>query len=663
MRLGFGHKQRHEAVNKKPPLEKIVLAGNPNVGKSVIFGLLTGKYATVSNYPGTTVEITHGNVSLGDRRFNLIDTPGVNSLIPMSEDEKVTRDILLSQRPSSVVQVGDAKNPKRTLLITLQLAEMGLPVTLDLNMIDEARDKGITIDVEALKKVLGIDVVATIAPQRKGIGELKHAMLSPQNPSVRLDYGPLIEEYILKISDMLPESGISSRALAVMILSCDDSLKEWLHANVRDKDLAGIEQLRDECLQRSAEPPAYVINKKRIAAAERITRQVMTKAAPSGGRLLNLIGNASMHPVYGLPVLLVVLYALYEFVGVFGAGVLVDFVQNVIFGEYLNPMMTKVVMTLIPIPLIQELLVGPYGLITVAMTYAIAIILPITITFFIAFAILEDSGYLPRLAIMSNRAFNLIGLNGKAVLPMVLGLGCGTMAVMTSRILETKRDRIIITFLLALAIPCSAQLGVILGILGSLSITAAIVWTFSIVLVLLVSGFLASLLVPGKKTEFFLEIPPIRMPNAMNIIIKTIGRVEWYLKEAVPLFILGTFILFLLHKLNMLTLLEEFASPVVVNLLGLPPQTTASFILGFLRRDYGAAGLFDMAQHGYLTPVQSVVSLVTITLFIPCLANFFMIIKERGVKTAVWIIGIVFPVAFLYGGLLNWLLRFLNINL
>jgi ferrous iron transport protein B len=663
MRLRFGHKQRPEADDKKPLLEKIVLAGNPNVGKSVIFGLLTGKYATVSNYPGTTVEITQGNVSLGDRRFNLIDTPGVNSLIPMSEDEKVTRDILLSQRPSSVVQVGDAKNPKRTFLITLQLAEMGLPVTLDLNMIDEARDKGIAIDVEALKKLLGINVVATIAPERKGIGELKQAMLSPQNPSVRLDYGPLIEEYILKISGMLPESGISSRALAVMILSCDDSLKEWLHANVRDKDLAEIELLRDECLHKSAEPPAYVINKKRIAAAEQITRQVTTKAAPSGGRILNAVGNASMHPVYGLPVLLAVLFALYEFVGVFGAGVLVDFVQNVIFGEYLNPMMTKVVMTLIPVPIIQELLVGEYGLITVAMTYAIAIILPITVTFFIAFAILEDSGYLPRLAIMSNRAFNLIGLNGKAVLPMVLGLGCGTMAVMTSRILETKRDRIIITFLLALAIPCSAQLGVILGILGSLSITAAIVWTLSIVMVLLVSGFLASLLVPGKKTEFFLEIPPIRMPNAMNIIIKTIGRVEWYLKEAVPLFILGTFILFLLHKLNMLTLLEEFASPVVVNLLGLPPQTTASFILGFLRRDYGAAGLFDMAQHGMLTPVQSVVSLVTITLFIPCLANFFMIIKERGVRTALWIIGIVFPVAFIYGGLLNWILRSLNIPL
>jgi ferrous iron transport protein B len=448
-----------------------------------------------------------------------------------------------------------------------------------------------------------------------------------------------------------------------MILSEDESLKDWLHANVRSRDLAEIEHLRHECLLKAKESPAYLINKKRIEVSAEIALKVVKKTVPSGGALLNFIGNASMHPVYGIPVLIVVLYGLYEFVGVLGAGVLVDFVQNVIFGHYINPMATKVVETLIPVPIIQELLVGEYGLVTVALTYAIAIILPITVTFFIAFAILEDSGYLPRLAIMSNRVFNMIGLNGKAVLPMVLGLGCGTMAVMTSRILETKRDRIITTFLLALAIPCSAQLGVILGILGSLSIWATVIWSSSILVVLFVSGFFASKLVSGERTEFFLEIPPIRMPNLMNIVVKTVGRVEWYLKEAVPLFILGTFILFMLHKLNLLTLLEKAASPVVVNLLHLPPKTTASFILGFLRRDYGAAGLFEMAQHGELTPVQAVVSLVTITLFLPCLASFFMIVKERGLKTTLWIVGIVFPAAFLYGGLLSWLLRYFNVSL
>jgi ferrous iron transport protein B len=617
----------------------------------------------VSNYPGTTVEVTSGNISLDGKRLVLIDTPGVNSLVPMSEDEKVTRDILLSECPSAVVQVGDAKNLKRTLLITLQIAEMGLPMTLDLNMIDEAMDKGITIDVDILKGLLGIDIVSTIAPQKKGIKELREAMLSPQRAAVRLSYGPIIEEYISKISRLLPQTGLSKRSIAVMILSEDESLKDWLHANVRSRDLAEIEHLRHECLLKAKESPAYLINKKRIEVSAEIALKVVKKTVPSGGALLNFIGNASMHPVYGIPVLIVVLYGLYEFVGVLGAGVLVDFVQNVIFGHYINPMATKVVETLIPVPIIQELLVGEYGLVTVALTYAIAIILPITVTFFIAFAILEDSGYLPRLAIMSNRVFNMIGLNGKAVLPMVLGLGCGTMAVMTSRILETKRDRIITTFLLALAIPCSAQLGVILGILGSLSIWATVIWSSSILVVLFVSGFFASKLVSGERTEFFLEIPPIRMPNLMNIVVKTVGRVEWYLKEAVPLFILGTFILFMLHKLNLLTLLEKAASPVVVNLLHLPPKTTASFILGFLRRDYGAAGLFEMAQHGELTPVQAVVSLVTITLFLPCLASFFMIVKERGLKTTLWIVGIVFPAAFLYGGLLSWLLRYFNVSL
>lgn len=644
-------------------IEKIALIGNPNVGKSVIFGLLTGKYVTVSNYPGTTVEITHGNISLNGKRFLVIDTPGVNSLIPMSEDERVTRDILLTESPTTIIQVGDAKNLKRTLLITLQLSEMGFPVVLDLNMIDEASDRGININIEKLEQLLGINVVPTIAPQKKGLKELKEAIQSPRKPSLQIKYNALIEEYIEKIAKLLPSTGISKRSLSIMILSEDESLRDWLKANIDEKTLAEIEKIRDECKLNFRESAAYLINKTRIEAAEEITNTVVKKTGQEGGKILSLIGKISMHPLYGIPFLLLVLYGLYEFVGGFGAGTLVDFFEETIFNEYINPAATKMVNILIPYGILQELLVGEYGLITVALTYAIAIILPITATFFIAFAILEDSGYLPRLAIMSNRIFNIMGLNGKAVLPMVLGLGCGTMAVMTSRILETKRDRIITTFLLALAIPCSAQLGVILGMLGALSLKATIIWIASILIVLFVSGFLASKIVAGDKTEFFLEIPPIRMPNITNILVKTLGRVEWYLKEAVPLFILGTFILFVLHKLNLLVVLERITSPVIVNLLGLPEKTAEAFILGFLRRDYGAAGLFKMAEEGLLTPVQSIVSLVTITLFVPCLANFFMIIKERGVKTAIWIIGIVFPSAFLFGGLLNWILRYFNVNL
>jgi ferrous iron transport protein B len=297
-----------------------------------------------------------------------------------------------------------------------------------------------------------------------------------------------------------------------------------------------------------------------------------------------------------------------------------------------------------------------------ALTYSIAIILPITATFFIAFSILEDSGYLPRLAILSNRFFNIMGLNGKAVLPMVLGLGCGTMAVMTTRILETRRDRIIATFLLALAIPCSAQLGVILGMVGSLSTRATVIWIVTVIFVLIVSGFLASKVVPGKKTEFFLEIPPLRLPRLSNVILKTLGRIEWYLKEAVPLFILGTLILFLLDRLRLLHLIEKAMYPLVHQLLGLPSKTAGFFLMGFLRRDYGAAGLFSMATRGELTSHQMLISIITLTLFVPCLASFFMIIKERGLKVAIVVTLVVFFLAFFVGGMMNFILRTINLG-
>jgi ferrous iron transport protein B len=633
------------------------------VGKSVIFGLLTGKYVAVSNYPGTTVEVSHGNISLDSKKFHVVDTPGVNSLIPMSEDEKVTRDILLKERPSLVIQVSDSKNLKRTLILTLQIAEMGIPMVLDLNMEDEARDRGIIINVQKLKEILHTEVVTTIAPQRKGLRELRNSILNPSIPRVHIRYPLVIEEYVDKISLRLPEAHISRRSIALMILSGDESLKEWLTAHLSGEAIKEIESLRDECQTKTHGTLSEAVNRARLELAGEIAGKVIKHIPPEGGKLFWHIGRLSMHPVWGIPILLSVLFGLYVFVGIFGAGTLVDLFEEIIFGEYINPMATKVVQLLVPIGFIREMLVGEYGLVTVALTYAIAIILPITTTFFIAFAILEDSGYLPRLAIMSNKIFSLIGLNGKAVLPMVLGLGCGTMAVMTSRILETRRDRIIITFLLALAIPCSAQLGVILGMLSALSFLATIIWVGCILLVLFASGYLASKVIKGERTDFFLEIPPIRRPAIANILLKTAGRVEWYLKEAVPLFILGTFILFLLHKLNLLVVLEKTASPVVVNLLGLPEKTTESFILGFLRRDYGAAGLFIMAEKGLLTPIQSLVSLITITLFIPCLANFFMIIKEMGLRIAIAMTAIVFPMAVLTGGALNWILTALHVRL
>ncbi len=642
---------------------RIALVGNPNVGKSVIFGLLTGKYATVSNYPGTTIEITSAFSTLNGRRYLIIDTPGINNLIPMSEDEKVTRDILLNSRPDAVIQVIDAKNLKRGLFITIQLAEMGIPLIIDLNMVDEARDRGIIVDEKKLKQLLGVPVVSTIASQKKGVSDLRVATANPGIAPLKIDYGIPVEEALKDMEELLPESRISKRSIGLMILSGDESLRPWLRAHLPERTLERIEAIRDNCAQRLRTDPGLIINSKRLALAEDIARDVIKRIPASSGGIAGFLGNLSMHPLWGIPFLGLVLFLLYEFVGVFGAGTLVDLLEEGLFGRYLNPMFTRIVEMIIPVSFLREALVGDYGVITVAITYAIGIILPITTTFFIAFSILEDCGYLPRLAIMSNRLFRIMGLSGKAVLPMVLGLGCGTMAVMTTRILETTRERILAAFLLALAVPCSAQLGVILGMLGSLSLKATIIWFFTVLVVLLLMGSIASRIVRGETSEFFMEIPPMRMPVFENITIKTFNRVVWYLREAVPLFMLGTFILFILHKIALLDWIKDFASPVVVKILGLPPKTTEAFLLGFLRRDYGAAGLYKMAEEGFLDPLQALVSLITITLFVPCLAHFLMMIKEFGLKMALTIVFIVFPSAILFGGLINILLRTLNIQL
>jgi ferrous iron transport protein B len=284
-------------------------------------------------------------------------------------------------------------------------------------------------------------------------------------------------------------------------------------------------------------------------------------------------------------------------------------------------------------------------------------VLPIVFMFFLVFSAMEDSGYLPRLAVMVNSSFRLIGLNGKAVLPMILGLGCDTMATLTARIMETRKERILVTLLLALGVPCSAQLGVVLGMLSSVGFAAGLWWGVTVVATMIAVGFLAARMLPGEGSDFLLEMPPIRRPQLGNILTKTGARIEWYLKEALPLFVLGTLILFVLDRLRLLSVIVRAGEPLVVGVLGLPAAAAEAFLIGFLRRDFGATKLFDMAQQGALSTVQVVVAMVVITLFIPCIANVFMIAKERGVRTALAMVAFIFPFAFGVGGLLNAVLR------
>ena len=648
------------------PLTEIVLVGNPNVGKSALFGALTGTYAAVSNYPGTTVELTTGYAVLGGRRTAFVDTPGARSLIPSSEDERVTRDILLTDAPRAVLVVGDAKNFDRTLLLALQVAETGLPFVLCLNMMDEAREAGLRIDESALSRRLGAPAVPTVAVRREGIGRLLAALEAPRPGSARVEYPEPLESAIESVAPLLPPSAISSRALALMVLSEDQTLAAWLGKRMAAESLARVEEVRLELRRDFSEPLAYVVNRARLREAARLRKEVVTGPARPAGRrrpIARALDTATTHPLWGLPLLAAVLWLAYLFVGVFGARTLVDLLENGLFGRILSPAAVAAANRWIPWAFLRDLLVGPYGLITMALAYALALVLPIVATFFLAFGALEDSGYLPRLAVMVNRVFKKMGLNGKAVLPMVLGLGCDTMATLTTRILETPKERLIVILLLALGVPCSAQLTVVMAMLSGLSPWAVVLWAGVVGAVILLVGRLAAIVLPGRGSDFVLELPPLRLPRPGNIAVKTLARIEWYLREAVPLFVLGTLLLFLADRLRLLGLVERAAEPVLTGALGLPRQTAESFVVGFLRRDFGAAGLFQMAREGRLDPIAIVVAMVTITLFIPCIANFFMIVKERGWKTGLAIAAFILPVALGVGAFLNLVLRAARVTL
>jgi ferrous iron transport protein B len=675
---------------------KLILVGNPNVGKSLLFGALTNRYVTVSNYPGTTVEITRARATVAGMPREVIDTPGTNSLIPQSEDERVTRDILIESPDADVLQVGDMKNLRRTLLLTIQLAEYGVPFTLALNMSDEARERSIEVNSAALAAAIGVSVISTSALRHWNLDKLQRAAVEPARARQLIEYSSAIEAGIRLVEDELRHASPAvlpqaTRGISVAILAGDDTLRSWLERRLDSSVMLELDSIRASIQQRVAEPLAYAIGRERLAGADRLVEQVFRQDHERRGGASEWIGMISMHPVWGVPFLVAVLYIAYLFVGKFGAGTLVDFVEHTVFTAWVNPWVIRFFDLITPFPhqhqiaggvlipayaagahlsslqaagkFVHDLFVGPYGIVTMALTYAIAIVLPVVTTFFIFFGLMEDSGYLPRLAVMLDRVFKLMGLNGKAVLPMILGLGCDTMATLTTRILETRKEAIIVTMLLALGVPCSAQLGVIMAMLGPLAPAATAIWLGVIMATLFLVGWLASKLVRGDPGDFILEIPPIRVPRVTNILIKVAARTEWYLKEAVPLFIVGTLLLYLLDAFGALVHIQRMFAPLVVGALGLPAEASNAFLIGFLRRDYGAAGLFAMQRAGHLNPVQTVVSLTVITLFIPCVANFLVMLKERGIRTGLAIAGFIIVYSFGVGWVMNAVLHRVGMSL
>jgi ferrous iron transport protein B len=652
--------KRETNENKAPGggLRRVALVGNPNVGKSVLFNALTGAYVTVSNYPGTSVEVSRGTALIAGGLWQVIDTPGMYSIHTITEEERVAREILLHETPDVVLHVLDARNLERMLVMTLQLIEASLPVVLVVNIMDEAERIGLKIDLKLLEERLGIPVIGAATARKRGIDEIRTAIGAYRNRSGearQFTYSRLLERDINEVAGLMSgEYVLSRRSLALLMLQQDEEILSL----VRDREGEGAAILAErvqEIAFRRRESFHLDLSLERKEIVRKLVQGVFTAPAHRVVTWADRLSTLSMQPRTGIPILVAVLYfGLYRFVGVFGAGTIVDLLEKRLFEETFNPWIVTFVKHSVPWEVIRELFAGEYGIITLGLRYAVGIILPIVATFFIFFSFLEDTGYFPRLALLVDRIFKRFGLTGRAVIPMVLGFGCDTMATMVTRTLETTRERIIATMLLALAIPCSAQLGVIMALLSKAPGALAI-WGGCLLLLFVLVGLLAARVMPGEPPMFYMELPPLRLPRFSNVLTKTYTRMQWYFLEILPLFILASVLLWLGKITNFFEKMVEAMTP-VMGAIGLPREAAVAFIFGFFRRDYGAAGLYDLQTKGLISPRQLTVAAVTLTLFIPCVAQFLIMKKERGWKVAGGIAVIVSTLAFGSGYLLNRLL-------
>lgn len=550
------------------------------MGKSVIFNKLTGKYADVSNYPGTTVEISRGKWE----GYEVSDTPGVYGLNRANEEERLAEEIIV--QAGVIVNIVDATRLRRDLFLTLQLKDRGMPMVVVANMMDEARSRQDCPDLARLQAELGVPVLGASAVLGEGVEELAGMLKS------------LVCRGTVPRRRMAPDSS---------------------------------EELR--------------------ARANKIYASVC--GSPQEGTGLPPLDRWLTRPLTGMLTAAVVLSLTWWIIGGLVAGKVVDFTEGIVMNQWLLPPLIRVIdMVITGQGLLGQVILGDFGILTMVLGYGIGLLLPLVFSFYLLLALLEDSGYMPRLAVLLDNTFRPMGLNGKAVIPLILGFGCVTMAIISTRVLPTRRERVILTFLLGLAVPCSAQTGVIAMMLVPMGLKWLALYALILLAVFVGAGICLNKLVPGESAGLFLELPKLRLPRPGNILRKSWSKSLAFLKDALPLFALGSILITVLHYFHVLAGIEELMAPLTAGWLRLPPQVVGAFIMGMIRRDFGAAGLHALALVG----AQRFVALLTMTLFVPCIASVLVAIKEHGllIGFAVWLGSM--AAALLVGGLVAALL-------
>lgn len=613
-------KKQKDTSAEQNNLCKIVLVGNPNVGKSVVFNNLTGSYVEVSNYPGTTVDVSRKCI----KNAELIDAPGIYGIGDFNDEEKVAKRVI--DEADYIINIASAISLDRDLFLTQQLIDYGFKIIVVLNQIDEAQKKGIIIDIDLLKNALGVEVYSTVATKKIGMDKIDNCINSLE----------------------LFKEGNKGEYLSDYITDKTESFEK----------IKTLQKIEDN------EEKRETIYKARRTKVNNIINEVSTFRGAAFS-ISKAVGILLLNPIYGVIISAVILLTLYQIVGVWIAGDLVDFVENQILLKYYTPFIHNLINKLVSSGYLREILAGEFGLLTMTVQYILGVLLPLVSGFYFFMAILEDSGYLPRLAALSDRVLSKIGLNGRAIIPIILGFGCVTMATITTRILGSERERTIANVILGLAIPCSAQLGIIIGLLALIgSLKASLIYLATILTVLFTVAFVLNKLLPGKSTDLLIDLPPMRLPVFKNIVDKTVFKTWHFLSESTPLFFLGSFLITILNLSGGLIVIQKFLEPITVKIMNLPPETASIFIMGLIRRDFGAAGLAKMAGIGgpaILTHSQVLVSIVALTMFVPCIASVVVFYKERGFKeaSAIWFGSWI--AAFAVGGILAKILTVVHI--
>ena len=631
----------------------IAIVGNMNVGKSSLFSWLCEKETDRKNFPGTTVSLTAGQIkSLNATAY---DTPGIYSIFSANEDEMVSRDILLPQKSfnpiSSILLVADAKNMKRSIAIAMQYAEYGLPMLLDINMIDEAASRGIEINFEKLSDLLGIDICTSIAREGIGIRKILTKLKSPRIAKKLVNYPDWVNNFLDIIEKLCKNSDISPRVIGLLLLTGDRSIEKYLSKKFGPELLEELKDLAADYRKGESETFQALLVNLYNKKAEQIVKEIQEVEPPRKNPLLVTFGDWCTQLHTGIPIAVSVLFLIYLFVGTFGATFIVDTINGVVFEGYIIPWTAKV---LAPIPnqFFKDMIIDPdFGILPTGVFLALGLVMPVLFCFYLVFGILEDSGYLPRLSILLDKVFRKMGLNGKGVIPLVMGFSCVTMAILTTRLLDTKKEKNIATFLLLLGMPCAPLIAVMLVILDKMPFSATLTIFGIIFAQTFIAGFMANKILPGQGSPLIFEIPPMRLPKPMQVIKSAAHKTYFFIKEAIPIFVYASLFVFLFERIGGLEVAEKLLHPLTNSLMGLPEKSVQVFIKTIIRRESGATELEHLS--GIYTNLQLVVNLLIMTFLTPCINAIIVLFKERGKKTAALIIVTVIIYAILMGSLVN----------